>query len=32
MPQKYIKLGLRYVTQEENDFYKEIQQIKMLNN
>ena len=31
MPQKYIDLGLRYATQEENDFYKEIQQIKMLN-
>ena len=30
-PQKYIDLGLRYATQEENDFYKEIQQIKMLN-
>ena len=31
MPQEYIDLGLRYATQEENDFYKEIQQIKMLN-
>ena len=31
MPQKFIDLGLRYATQEENDFYKEIQQIKMLN-